>query len=95
MNSPVLARPTLTFELDDLTVRILYCYGGADPGPGTIARRREVAELTRDGLVRALKALGGGPVDFLGTNDFQIREDVLSLRVASSFSERLVRDGAA
>jgi hypothetical protein len=59
MNSSVLAHLTLTFELDSLTVRILYCYGGANPGPGTVSCLREVAGLTRDGLVRALKALGG------------------------------------
>jgi hypothetical protein len=94
MKSPVLARLTLTFELDGLTARILYCHGGADPGPGTVACRREVAGLTRDGLVRALKALRGGPVEYLGANDFQIREDFLALRVASVVSERLVRYGA-
>jgi len=94
MNSPVLERLTLTFEPDGVTVRTVY-RRGADPNPGTVARRREVAELARDGLERALAALDADDVEDLGISGFEMREDVLGLPVASRSSEKTVRERAA
>ncbi len=78
-----LQRLVLNFEGDAVTVRALY-RTKAGPSPGTAARRREVTELTRAGLLEALQALDAGDVADLGTSGFTQREDVLGLPVASS-----------
>lgn len=50
-----LQRLILTFKPDGLEVRTLYRSKGG-PNPGTKARRREVAQLARTGLLEALEA---------------------------------------
>jgi hypothetical protein len=61
----------------ELVVRVLYRdQDGANPG--TKARRRQVAELTREGLSTALEALEGR-VDVVGTSGYSVREDLLSV----------------
>ncbi len=72
-----LERLVLTFTADGIQVRSLY-RSKAGPGPGTKARAREVTELTRTGLERALEALEGR-VDVIGTSGFETREDTLSV----------------
>ncbi len=69
-----LQRLILTFTADGIQVRTLYRSKDC-PGPGTKARRREVTELTRTGLERALTALDAGDVQDLGTSGFTQRED--------------------
>ncbi len=74
-----LQRLVLTFKPEGLEVRALY-RTKAGPNPGTAARRREVTELTRTGLERALEALDGSArVDVIGTSGFETREDTLSV----------------
>ncbi len=69
-----LQRLVLTFKPEGLEARVLY-RSKAGPGPGTKARAREVLELTRTGLQRALTALDAGDVADLGTSGFTTRED--------------------
>ncbi len=69
-----LQRLVLTFKPEGLEARVLY-RSKAGPGPGTKARAREVLELTRTGLQRALTALDAGDVADLGTSGFTQRED--------------------
>jgi hypothetical protein len=83
-----LQRLVLDFRAEGLVVRALYRSEGA-PGPNTKARRREVTELTREGLSTALKALEGH-VDVVGTSGFTQREDVL-LASASPDADKLVK----
>ncbi len=72
-----LQRLVLTFKPDgDLEIRALYRTKDG-PGPGTKARAREVRELTRTGLQRALEALEGR-VDVVGTSGYEVREDTIS-----------------
>ncbi len=71
-----LQRLVLTFKPEGLEIRALY-RTKAGPGPGTKARRREVTELTRTGLERALEALEGR-VDVIGISGFETREDTIS-----------------
>ncbi len=75
-----LQRIILTFKPEGLEARVLYRRGeaGEGPGPNTKARTREVRELTRTGLERALEALEGR-VDVIGTSGFETREDTLSV----------------
>ncbi len=77
-----LQRIVLTFKPEGLEARVLY-RSSSGPGPGTKARRREVTELTRTGLLEALEALDAGDVKDLGTSGFTQREDVLGLPVSS------------
>ncbi len=74
-----LQRLVITFDAGDITARVLYRRSGAGEGPGpeTKARAREVRELTRTGLERALEALEGR-VDVIGTSGFETREDTIS-----------------
>ncbi len=77
-----LQRLVITFDAGDITARVLYRRSGAGEGPGpeTKARAREVRELTRTGLERALAALDGSArVDVIGTSGFETREDTLSV----------------
>ncbi len=70
-----LHRLVLEFKPDGIQARVLYrTTSGA--GPGTKARAREVRELTREGLHRALRALDAGDVADLGTSGFTTREDI-------------------
>jgi hypothetical protein len=70
-----LKRLVLEFRADDLVVRALYRTEG-EAGPNTKARRREVTDLTREGLGAALEALEGR-VDVVGTSGFTTREDII------------------
>ena len=70
-----LRRLVLTFKPEGVEARALYKTQGG-PGPNTKARRREVTELTRAGLARALEALEGD-VEDLGTSGFTTREDTI------------------
>ena len=83
-----LQRLILTFEPEELIVHALYRTEDG-PGPNTKARTREVAELAKTGLERALKALEGG-AECVGTSGFTTREDVL-LTTASPTSESRVK----
>jgi hypothetical protein len=56
-----LRRLVLIFERDGIQVRTLYRRKDG-PGPSTKARRREVEQLARTGLERALGALDAGDV---------------------------------
>jgi hypothetical protein len=81
-----LQRLVLNFTREGVEVCTLYRRRSQDcPNPGTAARRREVWELTRTGLGRALQA-PGGHVDVTGTSGFTQREDILSLPAASPWS---------
>ena len=53
-----LKRLVIDFHTDELAVRCLY-RSQDGPGPNTKARRREVTQLTREGLSAALEALEG------------------------------------
>lgn len=57
-----LQRLVLDFRTGELVVRCLY-RSSSGPGPHTKARRREVSELTREGLSATLEALEKGRVD--------------------------------
>lgn len=78
-------------EAGEVVARILYKSDGRS-NPGTKARRREVVELARDGLTRALEALEDG-AECVGTSGFTTREDVL-LATTSPVSERPMKRGA-
>ena len=68
-------RLVLTFKPEGVEARVLYRRSEAKgSNPGTKARRREVAELARAGLVEALEALGGEVVS-IGEAGFTTRED--------------------
>ena len=77
-----LQRLVLDFRTGELVARVLYRTQDG-PNPGTVARRREVVQLTRTGLMRALRALEEGPVESLGTSGYEVREDTLGLSTAS------------
>jgi hypothetical protein len=70
-----LKRLVLDYRSGELVVRCLYRTEG-EAGPNTKARRREVSELTREGLSAALEALDGR-VDVVGTSGFTTREDIV------------------
>jgi hypothetical protein len=88
-----LRRLVLTFDRDGIQVRTLYRRKHG-PSPNTKARSREVAELAREGLERALKALEEDVVVDLGTSGFEMREDVLGLPTTSPDSGKLMKKGA-
>ena len=87
-----LQRLVLTFKPDSVEVRTLY-RRKSGPNPGTKARRREVSELVRTGLLEALEALEGD-VEDLGTSGFEVREDVLHLPTASPTTQKPMRTPA-
>jgi hypothetical protein len=75
-----LQRLVLDFRSGELVIRVLYRSKG-ESNPGTKARTREVTELARSGLTRALEALDAGDVAICGTSGFSQREDLLSVAV--------------
>ncbi len=90
----VLSRLVLDFRPDGHELRVLY-RTKAGPAPGTKARQREVTQLARDGLTRALAALEEGPVESVGTSGYEVREDTLSLVAASPNAPKLVKGDVA
>jgi hypothetical protein len=88
-----LRRLTLDFKPDGIQLRTLYKRQHG-PGPNTKGRRREVVQLARGGLERALEALEAGDVEDLGTSGFETREDVLGLPLVSPDASRQMRKGA-
>jgi len=71
----ILHRLILTFKPEEIVMHALYRTEG-DAGPNTKARRREVQDLTREGLRQALASLEER-VDVISTSGFAQREDVL------------------
>ena len=71
-----LQRLVVEFKAEELVIRVLY-RSQDGPGPNTKARRREVEELTREGLRQALASLEGR-VDVIGTSGYEVREDTIS-----------------
>ncbi len=88
-----LQRLVVSFDSGGIQLRALYRSTKDGPTPGTVSRRREVTELTRTGLQRALTALDAGDVEDLGTSGYEVREDVLGLATASSDARKLVKEG--
>jgi hypothetical protein len=80
-----LKRLVLDFRTDELVVRALYRTEG-ESGPNRKGRRREVTQLTREGLGAALEALEGR-VDVVGTSGITTREVILM------YSQRCCRPG--
>ncbi len=72
-----LQRLVLTYTPEGVELRALY-RSSSGPAPNTKARRQQVTELARAGLVGALEALEGR-VDVVGTSGFETREDTLSV----------------
>jgi hypothetical protein len=83
-----LQRLVLTFTREGVEIRTLY-RSKDGPGPNTKARRREVTDLTREGLRQALASLEGR-VDVVGTSGFTQLEDVL-LATTSPDANKLVK----
>jgi hypothetical protein len=83
-----LRRLVLDFTREGIEIRTLYRTQG-EAGPSTKVRRREVTELTREGLSTALEALEGR-VDTVGTSGYGVREDVL-VATASPNADKLVK----
>jgi hypothetical protein len=72
-----LQRLVVDFRNDEeLVVRCLYRSSLDGPNPATKARVREVSDLTREGLRRALASLGVDAA-LVGCSGFTQREDVL------------------
>jgi hypothetical protein len=72
-----LQRLIITFKPEEVVMHALYRTQDG-PGPNTEARRREVQDLTREGLRQALASLEGG-AECIGTSGFTTREATLSL----------------
>jgi hypothetical protein len=53
-----LQRLILTFKPEELVMHVLY-RSEAETNPGTVRRRRQVEDLTREGLRQALASLEG------------------------------------
>ena len=70
-----LQRLILTFKPKEIVLHVLYSTQDG-PNPGTKARQREVTDLARKGLTRALEALEAG-TEVVGTSGYDVREDVL------------------
>jgi hypothetical protein len=87
MTQASLQRLMITFKPEEFVLHALYRTQD-DPNPGTKARTREVAELTRTGLTQALEALEGA--ECVGTSGFTQREDVL-LATTSPDADKLVK----
>jgi hypothetical protein len=77
-----LQRLVVDYRSGELVVRCLYRSSLDGPNPGTVRRRRQVAELTREGLSTALEALEGR-VDVVGTSGYSVREDIMVAEVRS------------
>jgi hypothetical protein len=76
MATATLQRLVLEFKADELVVRTLYRSSLDAPNPGTVRRRRQVEDLTREGLRQALASLEGR-VDLVGTSGYEVREDIV------------------
>jgi len=74
--SMTLERLVLDYRSGELVIRALYRSSLDAPNPGTVRRRRQVEDLTREGLRQALAYL---EVDaaLVGCSGFTQREDVL------------------
>jgi hypothetical protein len=70
-----LQRLIITFKPEETIMHALY-RSQDGPNPGTKARRREVTNLTREGLRRTLASLEAR-VDIVGASGFTTREDVV------------------
>lgn len=71
-------RLILTFKDGELVIHTLYHTQEDSPGPNTKARCKEVTQLTRIGLRRALASLDSeADVVVAGTSGFFRREDIL------------------
>jgi hypothetical protein len=80
-----LERLILSFKGGEIVFHTLYrTQDGANAG--TKARRRQVAELTREGLRQALASLEGG-AECVGTSGFTTREDVLLATTSPAASQ--------
>jgi hypothetical protein len=71
-----LKRLIVTFKHEEIVLHALYKTQDG-PGPNTKTRCREVTELARSGLTRALEALEGR-VDVVGASGYEVREDTIS-----------------
>ena len=84
-----LQRLVLDFRTGELVVRCLYC-SKEDSNPGTKTRRREVTELPREGLRRALASLESeADAELVGCSGFTMREDVLLLAASPETAKRV------
>jgi hypothetical protein len=83
-----LQRLVLTFKPEGVEIRTLYRSKDGH-GPNTKARRRQVQDLTLEGLRRALASLEGR-VDMTATSGFSQREDIL-LATTSPSEAKLVK----
>jgi hypothetical protein len=82
-----LQRLVVEMKSGELVLRVLYRSKG-ESNPGTKARTREVTELARTGLTRALEALDAGDVAICGTSGFTQREDLLSVALPRRYEAR-------
>jgi hypothetical protein len=73
-----LQRLVLDYRSGELVLRVLYRSSLDAPNPGTVRRRRQVEELTREGLRQALASLEGD-AELVGTSGYTTREDLLSV----------------
>jgi len=64
------------YRSGELVIRALYRSSLDAPNPGTVRRRRQVEDLTREGLRQALASLEVDAV-LVGCSGFTQREDVL------------------
>ncbi len=81
-----LRRLILDFTGDGIQLRAAYRTQSRS-GPGTKARAREVEDLARGGLRRALEALEG-EVEMVGTAGFETREDTLAAEASPLNAKR-------
>jgi hypothetical protein len=80
-------RIVITFNREGIEIRTLYRTRNQDgPGPNSKARRREVEELSREGLRQALASFEGG-AECIGTSGFTTREDTFSLPLPDELRE--------
>ena len=84
-----LQRLVLTFKPEGVEIRTLYRSKDGH-GPATKARRRQVQDLTLEGLRQALASLEGR-VDVVGTSGFSQREDILLATTSSDDADKLVK----
>ena len=82
-----LQRIVIEMKSGELVLRVLYRSKG-ESNPGTKARTREVTDLARSGLTRALEALDAGDVAICGTSGFTQREDLLSVALPRPYEAR-------
>jgi hypothetical protein len=70
-----LQRLIITFKPEETIMHALYRTQDG-PSPNTKGRRREITDLTREGLRQALASLEGR-VDLVGTSGYEVREDIV------------------